>query len=194
MYDVYLLTFDSPETGRLAGRQKQQKKQGPVWTVEFNRHGTRMATAGQDGRVVVWNVSAPISSGSEDEEGGDLLDPVVDSAPDKKKKNEAEDGPRRSSNSRGRGEDELNRGGTMGGSRQAGTGVQGLQRDVTERTASESAASSSDDLGSCSIGRRGGSANSRSATTDSGEGVFSGLKVTVETCMYIYLKTVDASS
>lgn len=33
--------------------------QGPIWTVEFNRHGTLMATGGEDGKVMLWKVHAP---------------------------------------------------------------------------------------------------------------------------------------
>lgn len=38
-------------------------EQGPVWTVKFNVRGTRLATGGQDGKVVVWDL-AELAAGS----------------------------------------------------------------------------------------------------------------------------------
>lgn len=39
-----------------------------MWTVEFNRHGTRLATGGQDGKVVLWNIC---SEDGEPDDGAD---------------------------------------------------------------------------------------------------------------------------
>lgn len=32
---------------------------GPVWAITFNVSGTRIATGGQDGKVVIWDLTAP---------------------------------------------------------------------------------------------------------------------------------------
>lgn len=132
-------------------------KKGPVWTVEFNRHGTRMATGGQDGRVVVWNVSVP----------GNDADSILDqihSARENDPKNVSKQQEGNASSSRAH--EELN-------------GGEGLRTGkAVNRTASESAASSasasSDDLGcSSSAGRASGSLRG----ADGSERAFSGLKV-----------------
>ncbi|CAN0379695.1 unnamed protein product, partial [Hapterophycus canaliculatus] len=38
---------------------------GPVWTVKFNVRGTRIATGGQDGKVVVWDLSGSTTTTAE---------------------------------------------------------------------------------------------------------------------------------
>lgn len=35
---------------------------GPVWTMKFNVRGTRFATGGQDGKVVIWDLAVPPGS------------------------------------------------------------------------------------------------------------------------------------
>ncbi len=35
------------------------RRQGPVWTLKFNAAGNRMATGGQDGKVVIWDLALP---------------------------------------------------------------------------------------------------------------------------------------
>ncbi|CAM9725341.1 unnamed protein product [Ectocarpus sp. 6 AP-2014] len=36
--------------------------EGPVWTMKFNVRGTRLATGGQDGKVVIWDLAVPPGS------------------------------------------------------------------------------------------------------------------------------------
>ncbi|CAM9154577.1 unnamed protein product [Scytosiphon promiscuus] len=47
--------------------------EGPVWTLKFNARGTRIATGGQDGKVVVWNLAAGSSTETDEvvDDGGD---------------------------------------------------------------------------------------------------------------------------
>ena len=45
-------------------RRKKKRGKGPIWTLKFNVHGTRMATAGQDGKVIIWDVAVPPRGGS----------------------------------------------------------------------------------------------------------------------------------
>lgn len=35
---------------------------GPVWTMKFNVRGTQLATGGQDGKVVIWDLAVPPGS------------------------------------------------------------------------------------------------------------------------------------
>lgn len=55
MVVIYFLFHSRPPPAKR--HSKFQK--GPVWTLAFNRRGTRMATGGQDGKVVIWDLSAP---------------------------------------------------------------------------------------------------------------------------------------
>ncbi|CAN0410098.1 unnamed protein product, partial [Laminaria digitata] len=43
---------------RLRYRRNARALKGPIWTLKFNQRGTRMATGGQDGKVVVWDLAA----------------------------------------------------------------------------------------------------------------------------------------
>lgn len=118
-------------------RSTRLREKAPIWTLKFNRHGTRMATGGQDGKVVVWNVAIP--SGPRQAKGSSAdgrTDSSTKGADFSQPDEDSEDTPEAGS-----------------GKRSGPVGADGAGRRDTFPTESMSSASGlSDDVGSAGLG------------------------------------------
>lgn len=167
--------------------------QGPIWTVEFNRHGTLMATGGEDGKVILWKVHAPGEGRHRDDNVGNYGNGDEDEEDEKRNGQGEGEGegtqPSRGERSPVRTDEELRESLGEKLKKQQGSGDESGSRvsSSADRTASESASSASalsDEVRW--LGRENSYLGASDETKGKGKGsggrMFAGLKVRAVPC------------